>query len=97
MNRAAVGEVSGEATERVFDDGLVALGVSLETLDYVRNASGPAPQHVDEVEGVLRLGAVSEGERLEDDESGRAADRHRPLHLLSLQGVTGDLDLLALV
>jgi hypothetical protein len=52
--RLGVGEVPGEATEGVFDNGLVALHVLLKTFDYVRDASGPASQHVDEVEGILR-------------------------------------------
>lgn len=56
------------------------------------NSRGVALERVDEVEGILGLGAVSEGQRLEDDESRRPANRNGPGNALSGEGPAVELD-----
>jgi hypothetical protein len=53
-------EVVRELSQRVLDGAEVSFRVGSEAVGDVADAAGPAPEHVDQIVGVLRLAAVGE-------------------------------------
>ena len=68
-----------------------------EAVGDVADTTGPAPEHVDQVVGVLGLAAVGESERLEHDEGSRSAHGDAAADGFSLQRVAVQGDFVAFV
>ena len=62
---AEAGEVLTELRQGLLNYGPVGLGVVGKTVGDVIDTTGPSPDDVDQVVGVLRFAAVGEGKRLE--------------------------------
>ena len=90
-------EVVRELSERVPDGVRVLLRVRSEAIGDAVGPPGPAPEHVDKVVGVLRLAAVGECERLEDDEGSRSAHGNAAAHDFPRQCVTVQDDFVAFI
>jgi len=69
-------EITRELGQRIVDVAGMLVRVQREAVSDVADAFGPPPEHVNQVVGVFRLAPVSEGQRFEDYESGRPADRN---------------------
>src|ERR1022692_997809 len=90
-------EVVRELPERILDGARVLTRVGGEADGDVADAVWPAPEHVDQVVGVLRLASVRECEGLEDGEGSRPAHGDSAANGFSLQRVAGQGDFVTFV